>query len=155
MAAGGSASTAAERELVITRVFDAPRPLVFKAWTEPDRLVRWWGPQGFTTPSCTMDGRPGGAFRFCMRSPEGTDHWLRGVYREIVEPERLVFTWAWEDTEGKPGHETVLTVSFAEHGAKTKLTLHQAVFESVTARDAHQSGWTSGLDCLAEYLARA
>jgi len=156
MAAGGSATTTpAERELVITRVFDAPRPLVFKAWTEPDRLVRWWGPQGFTTPSCTMDVRPGGAFRFCMRWPEGTDHWLRGVYREIVEPERLVFTWAWEDAEGKPGHETVLTVSFAEHGAKTKLTLHQAVFESVTARDAHQSGWTGGLDRLAEYLARA
>ena len=155
MAAGGSASTAAERELVITRVFDAPRPLVFKAWTEPDRLVRWWGPQGFTTPSCTMDVRPGGAFRFWMRSPEGTDHWLRGVYREIVEPERLVFTWAWEDAEGKPGHETVLTVSLAEHGAKTKLTLRQAVFESVTARDEHQSGWTSGLDRLAEYLARA
>ena len=155
MAAGGSASTAAERELVITRVFDAPRPLVFKAWTEPDRLVRWWGPQGFTTPSCTTDVRPGGAFRFCMRSPEGTDHWLRGVYREIVEPERLVFTWAWEDAEGKPGHETVLTVSFAEHGAKTKLTLHQAVFESITARDSHQGGWTSSLDRLAEYASKA
>lgn len=155
MAAGSSATaTPAERELVITRVFDAPRPLVFKAWTEPDRLVRWWGPQGFTTPSCTMDVRPGGAFRFCMRSPEGTDHWLRGVYREIVEPERLVLTWAWEDAERKPGRETVLTVTFAEQGAKTKLTLRQAVFESVTARDAHQRGWTGSLDRLAEYLAK-
>ena len=154
MAAGGSASTAAERELVITRVFDAPRPLVFKAWTEPDRLVRWWGPQGFTTPSCTTDVRPGGAFRFCMRSPEGTDHWLRGVYREIVEPERLVCTWAWEDAERKPGHETLLTVTFAEHGAKTKLTLQQAVFETVTARNGHQEGWTSALDRLAECLAK-
>ena len=156
MAASASAAARpAERELVITRVFDAPRPLVFKAWTKPEHLVRWWGPQGFTTPSCTMDVRPGGAFRLCMRSPEGTDHWLRGVYREIVEPERLVCTWAWEDAEGKPGHETLLTVSFAEHGGKTKLTLHQAVFESVTARDSHQGGWTECLDRLAEYLAEA
>ena len=92
-----AAGETAQRELVITRVFDAPRALVFKAWTEPDRLVRWWGPQGFTTPFCTMDLRPGGAVRFCMRSPEGTDHWLQGVYREIVAPERLVCTWAWED----------------------------------------------------------
>lgn len=149
-----AAAKTAERELVITRVFDAPRDVAFKAWTEPERLVRWWGPQGFTTPSCEMDVRPGGAFRLCMRAPDGADHWLRGVYREIVEPERLVLTWAWEDAEGKPGHETVLTVSFAEHGRKTKLTLHQAIFESVTARNAHQEGWTSGLDRLAEYLAR-
>ena len=145
----------AERELVITRVFDAPRRLVFKAWTEPERVVHWWGPRGFTIPSCKLDVRPGGAFRFCMRSPEGTDHWLRGVYREIVEPERLVLTWAWEDAEGKPGHETLVTVNFAEHGAKTKLTLHQALFESITARDAHRDGWTSCLDRLAEYVAKA
>jgi uncharacterized protein YndB with AHSA1/START domain len=151
----GAATTSAALELVITRVFDAPPRLVFKAWTEPERLVRWWGPRGFTTPSCKVDVRPGGAFRLCMRSPEGTDHWLRGVYREVVEPERLVCTWAWEDAEGTPGHETLLTVSFAQQGAKTKLTLHQAVFESVTARDAHQEGWTSGLDRLAEFLAKA
>jgi uncharacterized protein YndB with AHSA1/START domain len=148
-------ATIAERTLIIERVFDAPRALVFKAWTEPEHLVRWWGPQGFTMPSCKMDARPGGAFRFCMRSPEGTDHWLRGVYSEIVEPERLVCTWAWEDAEGKPGHETLLTVTFAEHGAKTKLTLHQAVFETVTARNGHQEGWASALDRIAEYLAKA
>jgi len=76
-----------------------------------------------------------------------------GVCREVLEPERLVFTFAWEDTEGRPGHETVVTVSFAKCGAKTKLTLHQAVFETVTARDLHHGGWASALDCLAEYLA--
>ena len=145
----------AERELVITRVFDAPRQLVFKAWTEPDRAARWWGPQGFTTLSCEMNVRPGGAWRLCMRSPEGTMHCKRGVYREIVEPERLVFTYAWEDADGKPGHETLVTVSFAEHGGKTKLTLHQAVFESVTARDAHQGGWTRCMERFADYLATA
>ena len=89
----------------------------------------------------------------CMRSPEGTEHWKQGVYREVVEPERLVFTFAWEDAEGNPGHETVVTVTFTEHSAKTKLTLHQGVFETVTARDGHRSGWTSTLERLADYLA--
>ena len=154
VARDSAAAKAAERELVITRVFDAPPRLVFKAWTEPERLVRWWGPQGFTLPSWEMDVRPGGAFRFRMRGPDGTDHWLQGVYQEIVEPERLVCTWTWVDAEGKPGHETLLTVHFAEQGGKTKLTLHQAVFESVTSRDGHQDGWTSSLDRLAAWLAK-
>jgi uncharacterized protein YndB with AHSA1/START domain len=142
-----------ERELVITRVFDAPRHVVFQAWTEPGRVARWWGPQGFVTTYCDMDIRPGGAFRVCMRSPEGVERWKQGVYREVVEPERLVFTFAWEDAEGKPGHETLVTVSFAEQGAKTRLTLHQAVFETVERRDEHQRGWTSTLQRLVEYLA--
>lgn len=151
-------SSAAEltgRELVITRIFDMPRSLVFQAWTEPDRVARWWGPQGFTTLYCKMDVRPGGAFRVCMRSPSGAEHWKQGVYREVVEPERLVFTFAWEDPEGKPGHETVVTVTFADHGDKTELTLHQAVFETVTARDEHQTGWASTLERFTEYLAKA
>ena len=156
MAAKNSAATeSAERELVIMRVFDAPRRLVFKAWTEPEHLVRWWGPHGFTTPSCTTDVRSGGAWRFCMRSPEGTDHWQQGVYREIVEPERLVFTYAFEDATGKPGHETLVTVTFIEHGGKTKLTMHQAIFESVTVRDEHMRGWTETLARLVAYLTKA
>lgn len=154
MAGEGSAATnQAERELVMTRVFDAPRRLVFKAWTEPERLVHWWGPKGFTLPSCKMDLRPGGAFRFCMRGPDGSDHWLCGAYREIVEPERLAFTWAWEDADGRPGHETLVTVELVEQGAKTKLTLRHAVFESANARDQHESGWTTCLDRLAGYVA--
>jgi uncharacterized protein YndB with AHSA1/START domain len=88
-----------------------------------------------------------------MCSPEGVEHWKQGVYREVVEPERLGFTFAWEDAEGKPGHETLVTVSFAEQGAKTRLTLHQAIFETVARRDEHQRGWTSTLQRLAEYLA--
>jgi uncharacterized protein YndB with AHSA1/START domain len=143
-----------ERELVITRIFDAPRHLVFQAWTEPDRAARWWGPQGFVTTYCNMDVRPGGVFRVCMRSPAGAEHWKQGVYREVVEPERLVFTFAWEDAEGKPGHQTLVTLTFAEHGNKTELTLHQAVFESVSRRDEHRAGWASTLERFAEYLAK-
>ena len=142
-ARNNAAAEPAERTLVITRILDAPRNLVFKAWTDPEHLVHWLGPQGFTGTIVRMDVRPGGAYRFHMRSPEGTDHWRRGVYHEVVEPERLVFTYAWEDAESNPGHETLVTVTFVELGGKTKLTLRQAVFESVTSRDAHQAGHTA------------
>jgi uncharacterized protein YndB with AHSA1/START domain len=145
-----------ERVLVIERVFDAPPSLVFKAWTEPERMVRWFGPRGFTSTILKADFRPGGAYRVHMRSPEGTDHWLQGVYREIVAPKRLVSTYAWADAAGKPSRpETLLTVTFEEDHEKTKLRLHQAVFESVTARDLHNGGWSSSLERLAEYLAKA
>ena len=77
-------------ELVITRVVDAPRELVFQAWTEPERLMRWWGPNGFTTPSFTVDLRVGGVLHYRMRSPDGKDYWGIGVYREIVPSERIV-----------------------------------------------------------------
>ena len=113
VAATSIAADTTDRELLVTRVIDAPRALVFKAWTEPEQVARWWGPQGFTTTFCDMDIRPGGTFRFCMRSPAGTDHWKRGVYREIVAPERIVFTFAWEDAAGNPGHELLTTVTFA------------------------------------------
>jgi uncharacterized protein YndB with AHSA1/START domain len=157
MAARNIATTeSADRVLVIERTFDAPRSLVFKAWTEPQHLVRWYGPRGFTTPSYNMDLRPGGAWRACMLSPEGREYWVHGVFREIVEPERLVFTYAHESGHqnevGTPGHETPVTVTFAADGVKTRLTLHQAIFESVAARDAHRGGWSGALDCLAEYL---
>ena len=150
-----AAADATDRQLVVTRVIDAPRRLVFKAWIEPDHVARWWGPQGFTTTFCDMDIRPGGKFRVCMRSPEGTDHWKRGVYREIVAPERIVFTFAWEDAAGNPRHELLTTVTFAEQGTKTKLTLHQALFETAEGCDDHRRGWTSWLERFAEYMAAA
>ena len=83
-----------QRELVITRIFEAPRSLVFKAWTEPERIKQWWGPRGFVTLSCELDFRPGGVWRTRSRAPEGTEHAEHGVFRVIVEPERLVFTQA-------------------------------------------------------------
>jgi uncharacterized protein YndB with AHSA1/START domain len=156
MDAGNSAAAETmERELVVTRVFDAPRSLVWKAWAEPDRVVDWYGPRGFTITFCEMDVRPRGTYRICMRSPEGTDHWVRGVYREIVPPARLAFTWAWEDAEGKPQHETLVTVSLVERGARTELTLRHSGFESDTARDEHRTGWTECLDEFPDYLATA
>jgi uncharacterized protein YndB with AHSA1/START domain len=144
----------ADKVLVLRRVFDAPRRLVFSAWTKPEHLARWWGPKDFTLPTCEQDFRVGGKYRFCMRAPDGTDHWVWGEYLEIEEPERLSFSWHREDADGKPFNESVVTVTFVEREGKTELTLHQAVFWTSEDRDAHQSGWSQCLERLASFVER-
>jgi uncharacterized protein YndB with AHSA1/START domain len=138
--------------LLITRIFSAPRPLVFDAWTKAEHLSRWCAPKGFTIPFSEGDVRPGGAWRSCMCMPDGTECWLSGVYREVIENELLVFTHAWEEDRQR-GHETLVTVRFADFGTKTKLILRQALFDSVASRNGHKGGWTECLDNLAELLA--
>ncbi|HKN01320.1 MAG TPA: SRPBCC domain-containing protein [Candidatus Binataceae bacterium] len=155
MAARSNAPIDPARELTIKRVFDAPRELVFKAWTDPAQVAKWWGPHGFTVVSCKMDLRVAGAWRLCMRSPKGIEDRQVGAFREIVERERLVFTYAFEDEAGKPGHQSIVTVTFADLDGKTAMTLHQAVFQSVAVRDDHVRGWGEALDHLAEYVAQA
>ena len=145
-------SESSERVLVISRVIDAPRALVFRMWTDPAHVARWWGPQGFVTTFCEMDIRVGGAFRQCMRSPQGTDYWKRGVYREITPPERIVFTFAWEDANGQPGHELLTTVSFEEHGEQTRMTLRQEKFATKDRCDDHREGWASCFERFAAYV---
>ena len=95
---------------------------MFKAWTDPKHVAPWWGPHGFTNPVCELDARPGGAIRIHMRGPDGTVYPMTGVYQEIVEPERLVFTSAALDKEGNPLFEVLNTVTFAEQGGKTTQT---------------------------------
>ena len=144
-----------EHELVITRIFNAPRELVFDAWTKAEHLQHWQGaPRGFTVTTEESDIRLGGGFRICMRSAAGVDHWLQGSYREIVRPERLVFTHAWFDASGKPTPETLVTVTFIARGNRTEMTLCQSGFGSVESRDGHKMGWRSALDVLEEYLGR-
>lgn len=148
-------SAVQERELTITRLLNAPRSLVFKVWTQPEHFSRWLGPKEFIATSCRMDVRVGGTYRACIRSPEGTDHWMQGVYCEIVEPERLVFTFAWEDENGQPKHETLVTVTFTEQGGKTQMNFHQAIFESIESRDSHRLGWSECFDRLNAHLPAA
>jgi uncharacterized protein YndB with AHSA1/START domain len=151
--ASATVTTPSDQEMVITRVFDAPRELVFACWTEPEHLQHWQGaPRGFTVTSSESDIRPGGFFRICMRSPEGVDRWLEGGYREIVKPERLVYTHVWLDANQQRGQETLVTITFAERDGKTELTLRQTGFASVEARDGHGYGWRSALDVLVDYL---
>ena len=146
-------SAASNRELKLVRRFPAKPEQVFRAFADPKRLARWWGPQGYTVPVCEMDVRPGGRWLTTMRDPEGGDHTVSGVYREIDAPNRLVFTWAWHEG-AKRVHETVVTIALKAHGAGTEMTLTQGTFESAGSRDAHQQGWASSFDCLAEYLRR-
>ena len=159
MAARSSGAVgSAQRELTITRIFDAPCELVFKAWTDPKHVAQWWGPRGFTNPVCEMDLRPGGSFRIVMRAPDGVDHPMTGVFREIVEPERLVFTNVALGEKGNPVLEGLTTVTFAEHGGKTKLTLQTSavglVAEAAPMLEGMEEGWTQSMDRLAQHVTR-
>ncbi len=153
------------RDLLLSRVVFAPREIVWQAWTQPERLMRWFAPEHFTTAAAKVDLRPGGHFLYCMRSPEGAEYWGKGIYREIAAPERLVYVDAFADAEGntvKPEHyglspdypvETLVTVTFAEQGGKTLLTLQHAGFPAGEGSDMTEAGWRSQLDRLAEALA--
>jgi uncharacterized protein YndB with AHSA1/START domain len=149
------------REFVIERTFDAPRQLVFKVWSDPKHVAQWWGPTGWTLPVCKMDFRPGGIWTYCMRGPDGTEGWGRAIYREIVEPERIVYVDTFADDQGNALEgmpEMVITVDFIEVGGKTKL---RSTAEFATVADLEQTvgmGLEEGIkqtwDRLAEYLAK-
>ncbi len=145
------------QELIITRTFDAPRDLVFKAWVDAEHLRKWWGPAGFTNPVCELDVRPGGAIRIDMRGPDGVVYPMKGVFREIVEPERLVFASAALDKDGNPLFEVLTTVTFAEQDGKTILTMQarvvKATAEASQYLDGMAAGWAQSLDRLADHLA--
>jgi uncharacterized protein YndB with AHSA1/START domain len=146
------AGETAGREIVATRVFDAPRELVFKMWTKPEHVAQWWGPRGFTVTIHEMDVRPNGVWRFVMHGPDGVDYQNKIVYLEIVEPERIVY-----DRVSGPRFQS--TATFEDLGGKTRLTVRM-VFESAAFRDqvASEFGAVEGLnqtlDRLGERLAK-
>jgi uncharacterized protein YndB with AHSA1/START domain len=158
----------AGRELVIERIFDAPRELVWRAWTQPELVMRWWGPKDFTCPAAKIDLRVGGKYLFCMQSASGPDFWQKGiwntgVYREIVPMERLVMTDSFADEEGNvvpashygmPGDwplEMLVTVTFEEFEGKTKMTLRHVGLPEAIEGDTG-TGWKESFDKLAEEL---
>lgn len=143
----------AERQVTLTRVFDAPRELVFRAYTDPSLIPRWWGPRRFTTTVDRMDVRPGGKWRFVQRDSGGNEYAFNGVYKEIAPYERLSDTFEFE---GMPGHVLVETAVFEEHGGKTKVT-GTAAFSTDEDRDmmlntGMQDGWSETMDRMAELL---
>lgn len=154
-AATDAAARTAGHELVITRSFAAPRALVFKAWTEPEHMVRWCGPQGFTMTHCEMDMRPGGRYRCAMHAADYGELWWQGECREFEPPARLVFTFAWEEEDGSPGHETLVTITFVERDGRTEMTFRQTPFESAEDRDSHRGGWSEAFDKLDAHLTDA
>ncbi len=148
-------TTPSDIEIVMTREFDAPRELVFEAHSKCEHLEKWWGPRKYTLAVCELDFRPGGKYRFLHRGPDGLEeHGFRGEYREIVPPERIVWTFEWE---GMPGHISVDTLTLEDiGGGRTKLTAH-SLFDSVEDRDGMlQSGMEEGAsetyDRLAEFV---
>lgn len=147
----------AARSIVTTRVYDAPRELVFAAWSDPDRIAQWWGPNGFTTTTSEFDMRPGGVWRFVMHGPDGRDYQNRVTYEEVARPQRLVYRHGGEEADLEPV-EFRNTVTFEDLGGRTRLTM-RAVFPSAAERDrvAREHGAVEGgeqtLARLAEYLA--
>jgi len=158
------AETAPGQDLTITRIFDAPRALVWKAWTDPKAVRRWWGPKDYTAPECKIDLRAGGKYLYCMRSPEGKDYWSTGVYREIVEPARIVSTHSFADEKGNvvpATHysmsvdfplEMQMTVTFDVQEGKTRITLRQSGVPSGLMFELTQAGWNESFDKLAASL---
>jgi uncharacterized protein YndB with AHSA1/START domain len=134
------ASITADGEIAATRTLDAPRELVWKMWTDPNHIAQWWGPNGFTNTIHEMDVRPGGVWRFVMHGPDGVDYQNKILYREVVEPERLVY----DHVSGPQFHATVF---FAEEGNKTRLNMRM-LFESAELRDkvAREFGAVEGLN---------
>jgi len=159
-------------EFTLSRVFDAPRELVFKAWSEEEHLARWWGPVGCVIRIRGLDFRPGGVFHYSMTTPDGQEMWGKFVYREIVEPERIVFVNSFADGSANTVRapfsadwplDTLSTLTFEAQGGKTKLTLHGVPLTTSEAErrmfegmfDSMNQGWNGTLDQLADHLAQA
>ena len=151
-----STMQSSEWDLVMTRVFDAPKELVFTAWTETRHVAQWWGPKGFTNPVCEMDVRAGGAIRIHMRAPDGVVYPMTGVFQEIAPPERLVFLCSALDDKGNSMFDVLSTVTFAEERGKTALTLQLRVMKATAAAPQYlkgmEMGWMQSLDRLGELL---
>lgn len=160
----------ATRDFVLVRTFDAPRELVWRVWTDPEHLKRWFGPKGFTMPTCSMELRPGGVFHYAMKSADGHEMWGRWTFLEIVPPEKLVVVVAFSDAKGGVTRhplsatwplETLSTTTFIEHAGKTTLTLHWSAYNATeverqtfdSSHDGMTQGWGGTMAQLEAYLA--
>lgn len=164
-----AANARTEAEFVIERTFDAPRALMWKMWTDPAHLARWWGPKGFTVSHCKVDLRPGGIFHYGLRAPDGLEIWGKFVYREIVAPERMVYVVSFSDADaGITVHplnpawprQILSTTAFAEKDGKTTVTVRWSPFEATrvevdtfeAGRESMRQGFTGTFDQLEAYL---
>ncbi len=133
--------------LRLSRRFKAPREVVFRAFTDPAALAKWFGPEGMSVGNVKVDLRPGGAYSMAFNQADGGSHGLSGVYREISPPERLVMTWVWDDGDWA-GLETLVTLEFAEASGETELTVIHENLSSQESLGLHRQGWTSSFKCL-------
>ena len=140
--------------LHMKRVLPAPRARVFRAFTEPDELAKWWGPKGFTAPSVELDLRLGGNYRIAMQPPDGDLFYLSGEFREVDPPAQLAYTFRWEDPD-PDDQETVVTLAFGDLGGSTELVVTQRAFATEGRRALHDQGWTDSLDRLQDLMSPA
>lgn len=134
-----------DRTLEIVRHFPADAARLFAAWTDPEEIMRWFGPVDVSIPECEVDLRVGGPWRAVMENSRGDRYYVSGHYVEITPPERLAFTWAWT-ADGVKGHETIVTLDFIEQDGGTRMRFHQALFADPGDRAHHEKGWTSAFD---------
>jgi uncharacterized protein YndB with AHSA1/START domain len=154
MAMASAAVVHDDRVLVIERIFNAPRALVWKMFTDPQHTVAWMGPREYPSRFQEADVRPGGKWRAVLRATDGSRELGQGgEYHEVREPERLAFTFYWDEEDGSRGPETLVEIDFEEHGDKTLMTFRQGVFNTTPNRDGHVYGWNSTFDRLSEYIA--
>jgi len=149
MAATDPSVSKTDTTLTITRTFDVPPERVFDAWLDAGRVATWMGPRGVRAEVVTLEPRVGGRYRILMHTPDGSNPTVSGIYREIVRPARLVFTWAWAH---ESGHETVVSLTFRQAGKGTEMTLVHENFPNAQRRDSHSQGWSGSFDKLAEVL---
>jgi uncharacterized protein YndB with AHSA1/START domain len=142
-------ATAVKPSLTIKRRFNASPAKVFSAWIDPQKVKRWMGPGEVQVMSAEGDPRTGGRYRWLMKAPDGTEHDVSGVYREVIPNEKLVFTWAWKST---PERESLVTVLIKPDGQGSLMTLTHEQFFDEDARDRHNQGWTGAMDKLEKYL---
>jgi uncharacterized protein YndB with AHSA1/START domain len=132
--------------VTLTRIIDAPREEVFRAWTEPEQIRRWWGPGEFTCPSAEIDLRPGGSYRLTMQPTEGDPFIVAGTYREVDPPARLVYSWRWETGPAADGSESLVRIDFQDRGGQTELVLTHTDFPESHGPAPYQMGWEGGLE---------
>ena len=144
-----SGTNPSTRELHITRSFAAPRALVFKAWTQPEHMVRWWGCSDKVDVRITNDLRVGGAFKAEMNLADGSLHVISGTYREIDAPDRLSFTWTWKNGDAK-GSDSLVTIDFEDEGSGTRMIFRHELFETVEECLSHGEGWTASFERLTD-----
>ena len=147
--AAAGAAAAEKPSLMLRRRIKAPPVKVYEAWTRPEQLAKWWGPEGSTFGSADLDLRVGGRFFIRFATPDGEQHGVGGAYREVVADERLVFDWAWQST---PERVSLVTLRFAPDGDGTMFTLIHEQFFDQKARDGHERGWTGSLDRLVAHF---
>jgi uncharacterized protein YndB with AHSA1/START domain len=137
--------------LVIERVLPASPQQVFDAFLDPAKLVKWWGPQGFSIIHCKVEAKVGGQWRIGMQSPNSSEHWIQGVYQEINSPHRLVFTWVWEKSD-QVSPETTVTITLVGNQQQTQLRLVHEPFATKEQHLGHEKGWLDSLQALSQML---